>query len=386
MVAVNYVYQFSILTLLVGVLRVPFNALIMAREKMGIYAIFGFVEVLLKLLIVYLLLVFSYDKLILYAILTFLATVTITFAYVLYCKKNFKETNYNFYYDKLFYRKVISFSGWNLLGNLAKLSKEQGINIMLNLVFGTILNAAYGITLSVQSAVFSFVTNFQSAVNPQIIMSYASSDYERSRKLIFQSSKLSFYLLFLIVVCLIFNIDFILELWLKNPPRFTSVLTSLCLVNMLIDSISGPLMIGIQATGEMKWYQIVVGGLILLNLPISYLLLKVYSKPEIIYFVSILISIIALFCRLYFLKKHYPPLSIMDFFKNVILKVLSVSVITVMLFMIINSTLTSLNDWSIFIIRLMVLLVLSLSVTIVVGMTKSERVFVKQLILKRLKR
>jgi O-antigen/teichoic acid export membrane protein len=328
--AINWVYQFSILTFLVGVVQVPYNALIIARERMNIYAIFSIVEVFLKLLILYLLVASPFEKLITYAVLIFCVTLLIASVYKFYCKRNFNESKYQFYFEKQLYSTLVSYSGWNLFGNLAAVAKGQGINILLNLFFGTILNAAYGITMQVQGAVNVFVTNFQMAVNPQIIKNYAIGNTKQSLKLIFQSAKFSYFLMFLIACPVIFNIDFILKIWLKNPPEYTSVFVVLSLINILIDSISGPLMTGAQATGNIKWYQIVVGTFLFLNLPLAYFGLKIYDKPELIFMISIVISIIALLFRLLFLKVLI-DLSIIMFFNKVILKIIIVVIPTLIL-------------------------------------------------------
>ena len=252
MVSVNWVYQFSVFTFLLGIIQVPYDALIVAREKMDIYAYMSIIEVFLKLGIVYVLIVFAFDKLILYAGLLFLASFIVRMGHQQYCRWRYKESEYQFYFDKAFYKVLLAYSGWNLFGNIAGVARGQGTNILLNLFFGTVLNAAYGISMQVQGTVQTFVTNFQMAVNPQIIKSYAAGNNEQCLKLIFQSAKFSYFLMFLITFPIICNVDYILELWLKNPPKYTAVFVSLCLINLLIECISGPLMIGAQATGSIK--------------------------------------------------------------------------------------------------------------------------------------
>ena len=218
MEAVNWVYQFSIATFLVGIVQVPYDALIISKEKMNVYAYVGILEVLMKLLIVYSLTLFNVNKLILYAFLLFLVSFLSSFIRKYYCIKYFEETKYEFFYDKKFYKKLLTFSGWSLFGNIAGVSRDQGINVLLNIFFGTLLNAAYGITLQVQSAVQIFVYNFQLAINPQILKQYAIGNIENSNFLILQSSKFSYFLMLLISFPIIYNIDFILNLWLNNPP------------------------------------------------------------------------------------------------------------------------------------------------------------------------
>lgn len=326
MSAVNWIYQFSILTFVVSIIQVPYDALIISREKLNIYAYMSIFEVFLKLLIVYFLVIFDVDKLILYAVLIFFVSFVSSLTRKIYCKIYFKETKYFFYYDKELYGKLISFSGWSLFGNIAGVARGEGSNVLLNIFFGATLNAAYGISMQVQSAVQIFVTNFQMAVNPQIIKQYAVGNKEKSLSLIFQSSKFSYFLMLIIASPIIYNIDYILRLWLENPPKYTSVFVVLCLINILIDCISGPLVVGAQATGVIKWYQITIGTLIFLCLPISYFALKIFNQPKIIFIIIIMINIFSLFARLIFLK-FLINLNLKSFFLEVLLKVIIVTLI-----------------------------------------------------------
>lgn len=380
---INWIYQFSILTFLIGVVQVPYNALIIARERMNIYAIFSITEVLFKLFILYLLVISPFEKLKTYAGLIFFVEILIASIYKYYCKRNFNESKYQFYYEKKLYSTLISYSGWNLFGNIAVVAKGQGINVLLNLFYGIVLNAAYGITMQVQGAVNLFVSNFQMAVNPQIIKQYAIGDIVQSKKLIFQSAKFSYFLMFLIVGPILLNIDFILKIWLKNPPELTSTFIVLSLINVLIDCISGPLMTGIQATGKIKWYQIIVGSLIFLNLPIAYVLLKNFNKPEYVFYTSIFISIISFFFRLYYIKNSV-NLSIREFFTKVIFKITIVSFTTILIFLFINQYIYHLNNWSLLFVKSIVILLLTILSIFYLGISKSEKDFLRQFIFNKL--
>jgi len=375
---VQWVYHFSVATFVTGIIKVPYNALIIAHERMVTYAYLSIIEVVLKLLIVYLLVVISVDKLVLYAILVFMVTLVIAGVYVMYCIRQFKESKYQFYYDSNLYKVLLSYSGWSLFGNIAAVSKGQGTNILLNVFFGPILNAAYGIMIQVQVAVNVFVSNFQLAVNPQIIKSYASGDKDKTLDLMFKSSKYSFFLVLILVLPIIFNVDVILEIWLTVVPEYTSVFIVLCLFNLLIDSISGPLMIGVQATGKIKTYQIVVGTLLFLNLPISYLAIKFFNRPELIFYVSISISILAFIFRLFFLKKLM-GFGIKKYLYNVTLKVLIVFVpayslcylITLKGWFFVQSEIISL------ILQSLIMIAISVLLCFVIGMSSSEKKFLK---------
>src|SRR5690606_21637153 len=201
------------------------------------------------------------------------------------------------------YKALLSYSGWSLFGNIASVAKSQGSNILLNIFIGPIANAAYAIAIQVQAAVNLFVSNFQLAVNPQIVKSYAADKNKEMFMLINQSSKISFILMYVLSIPLLFDTDYILNLWLKDVPEYAVSFVFLIALNILIDSFSGPLMIGIQATGKIKYYQICLGILLFLNLPISYFYLVVTENPNMVIILSIILSTIALSFRLLFLKK-----------------------------------------------------------------------------------
>ena len=385
--AINWVYQFSIFSLMIRVMQVPFNALIIAREKMNVFAILSIVDVLLKLGVVYLLLLLisDYDKLILYGVLIFVATVLIFFMYGGYCLKKFSETKYTFFYDKILYKELISYSGWSLFGNIAAVARSQGSNVLLNIFFGTVVNAAFGITLQVNSAVKQFVSSFQVAINPQIIKTYAQGNFKQNHNLIFQGSKFSFYLLFIIACPIWLNIDFVLKLWLDTPPNYTSIFIRLAIINLLIDSISGSLMIGAQATGKIKWYQIFVGSLILLDVPITFLVFKNFDKPEYSYFVTITITLLALFLRLYFLKNMI-NLKVISFLKNVLLKILSLTLISVTLLYFVTKLEVFSDGWMLFLFNSILAVIINIALILLFGFSKSEKEALKNMVLKKIKK
>ncbi|RTZ07239.1 lipopolysaccharide biosynthesis protein [Flavobacterium sp. GSP27] len=383
MSAVNWVYQFSIFTFFVGTIQVPYDALIIAREKMKVYAYMSIVEVFLKLIIVYILVVFDIDKLIFYSFLLFLVSFISSNAHKIYCKVYFKETKYKFYYEKELYGELISFSGWSLFGNIAGVARGQGSNILLNIFFGTLLNAAYGISMQVQSAVHVFVTNFQMAVNPQIIKQYALGYKEQSLNLIFQSSKFSYFLMFIIACPIIYNIDFILQLWLKNPPRYTSEFVVLCLINILIDCVSGPLVTGAQATGVIKWYQITIGTFIFLCLPISYLFLSRYNDPTVIFIVIIVINSITLLGRLLFLR-FLIDLNLHSFFQKVLLKIFIVTIILVLSSHFIFISIS--NPYFNFFVKSLFYTSINLTSIYFIGLSNNERNFIRSFFKSKLKK
>lgn len=380
--AVNVVYQFSIFTFLLNIIQVPYNALIIARERMKMFAYVSVLEAVLKLFIVFALVYVSSNKLIAYSILTFCVALLVRLTYQIYCRNQFKESKYKFQYDKKYFIELISYSGWNLFGNIAAVSKGQGVNIILNLFYGTVVNAAYGITNQVFSAVNMFVYNFQLALNPQIVKSYSQGNLKQSHYLISQGSKFSFYLLLIIVTPILLNTDFILHLWLKTPPQYTVLFVQLILINILIDCLSGSLMTGAQATGKIKWYQIIVGILVFLNLPISYIILKSGYEVHSIYIVSIVISLISLQFRLYFLYKAM-DFNVKRYYIEVISKVLILSIISFLLIFAKRNYLTPDINLLEFVAESVAVDLILVTFIISIGLTKKERSHIKQLINRR---
>lgn len=372
--AANVVYQFSVAASLVGVIQIPYDALIIAYERMNIYAYVSILEVSLKLGAVFLLVFYKGDKLILYAVLVFLISVTIRIIYQIYCRRHFSASKYVFRYDKEYYRELISYSGWNLFGGVAAIARGQGLNLILNLFYSTVANAAYGLALQIQSAVNLFVTNFQKAVNPQIIKNYSRNEIKKMGTLIIKSSKYSFFLMLLISAPIISNVDFILGLWLKEPPIYTRTFVQLSLIGVLIDCISGPLMIGVQASGKIKWYQIVIGSLIIFSLPVSYIWLRLGGSPFTVFYTIIIINLSSFFARMFFVKKllGIKPLRIIT---EVFLRILIVSAANYFLVSYIKTHFI-VNDW--------ILLILSFFITllcvIVLGIGKSDYRIIKSII------
>ncbi len=328
--AAFWVYQFSMATFLIKIIQVPYNASIIANEKMGIYAYISIVEASLILLSVFMLTLIEFDKLILYSVLLFFLAIIIATVYRIYCVQKLRSCSYTYFWDRALYTELINFSGWSLLGNLSFAAKGQGVNILLNIFFGPAINAARAIAYQVQSAVQSFVTNFQLAVKPQIIKSYASGDTENMTNLVLKSARFSFFLLFFLSLPILLETEYILRLWLRIVPDYAVLFTILIIINTLIDSFSGPLMISVQATGRIKRYQIIVGGLLLLNLPVAYIFLKLGFSPEVTIYVSIVLSTIALGLRLWILQSLI-AISIARFFREVLWRALAVTVISSLL-------------------------------------------------------
>lgn len=322
----NFVFQFSVLSAIVRVVRVPYNALIIANEKMDVFAYTSIFEGFIKLAVVYMLKLMPYDKLSSYSVLLFLSSLLVFSIHKLYCNRNFVESRFHLNKNISSYKEMLYFSSWTLIGSLSAILRSQGMNVMLNILFGVIVNAAYGVMIQVQSSVLNFVVNFQTAVNPQIIKRYSEGNKQSMFQLMFQSSKFSYYLTLILVAPIVYNIDFILEFWLIKPPNHSSNFVRLSLIFILIDCISFSLIKGIEASGKVKWYQITIGSLICLNLPISYILLQYWDIPELFLFVLIGITFLSLGIRMFFLR------AILDFpvkkyFNEVLFRLFIVSAI-----------------------------------------------------------
>lgn len=322
--AANWIYQFSILSFLVTIMTIPYDAVIIAHENMKVYAYVSIIEVTLKLLIVYILVCFSFDKLKLYSLLIFMTSCIVTFIYRSVCKRKYKECKFSFKWDKSLFKMLIGYSGWNLFGALAGILNNHGINILLNIFFGPVINAARSIAFQVSSSVNQFVMNFLMAVNPQITKYYATDDKNKMMELVVRTSKLSFFLLFLISMPMLLETHFILALWLKKVPDSVVIFTILIIVSALVDSLSYPLMTAAQATGQIRLYQLVVGGALLLNLPISYCFLKAGFPPQVTMYIVIVISIICFFLRVLILKKMI-GMPVLSYYKRVLFQIILVT-------------------------------------------------------------
>lgn len=317
--AALWVYQFAVLSFVVLVMSVPYNATIIAHEKMAAFAYISVLEVVLKLLIVYVLLIGSWDKLKLYALLLFLVQLSIRTVYNLYCNRHFPETKFCTIWNFRLFKEMLSFAGWNLWGNCAVVAYTQGLNILLNMFFNPVVNAARGIAVQVQNAISQFAFNFQTALNPQITKSYATRDFSYMYGLVFKSSKFTYFLLLFLSLPILVETEMILSIWLKTVPEYTVIFVRLLLCVTIIDAVANPLIVSAAATGQVRRYQSVVGGILLFILPLSYLILKLGGSPSSVFMVHLGVCIIAFTVRLLFIRQMI-GLSLRTYFKQVVVK------------------------------------------------------------------
>ena len=301
--AANVVYQLSIATFCIHFFNIPYNGLIIAHEKMSAFAYISIVEAFLKLGIVFVLSIITWDKLITYGILMFLSSLMITSSYIIYNRIHFQESKYQFYWNKSEMIELLGFSGWHFLGTFSIAIRSQGINILLNLFFSPAVNAARAVAFQIYHAISQLSGNFFTAVKPQIYKSYAKKEYNELFKLIMRSSIITSFLVSILIYPFLANTPYILSLWLKDVPQYAVVFTQLIMINGLIDSVNGPTIAAMLATGKIRNYELIVGGAIIMNLPISYAVLKLGAEPTATMIVSIAISIFTTIIRAYLLSR-----------------------------------------------------------------------------------
>lgn len=372
--AAFWVLQCSIVSTVVMIVSVPYNADIIAHEKMAAFAYISVLEVILKLIIVYMLVVFSMDKLVLYAILLLAIQLFIRFCYSFYCNKHFKETKYHHVWNKTLFKEMLSFAAWSILGNLSFILFTQGLNILLNVFFGPLVNAARAVAVQVQNAMQQFVSNFQMALNPQITKTYAQDKLSEMHKLMYRSAKFSFFLLFFLSLPVLFETNFILTVWLKIVPENTVIFLRIMICISLLYTIANPMAIANQATGKVKKYQAVCGTILLLILPISYILLKLGCPAYSVFIVHFVMEGITLFARMIMLRPLI-DISIMDYFRYIYVKVIAVVVCSVIPPALVYSNMHN-SVFRFFIVCLSCALSVFVSVYIL-GLTPKEQLFIR---------
>lgn len=300
--AAMWVYQLSVLSAVLSIMIVPYNAVIIAHEKMSAFAWMTLLDAILKLVIVFLLVIIPYDKLIIYALLFFIVSIIDQIIYLIYCYQKFPECHTNFIWNKSLIKEMSSFAGWSFFGNLAGITYTQGLNLLLNIFFGPVVNAARGVAIQVQNIVQQFIRNFQMALNPQITKTYAANELEEMHHLMFRSARFSFLLMFFISLPALLETNFILILWLKVVPENTILFFRIIMCTSLIYTTANPLIIANQATGVVKKYQIVCGSILLTILPFSYIALKMGAPAYSVFIIHFIIEAITQIARMYMLR------------------------------------------------------------------------------------
>ena len=372
--AAFWVLQCSIVDAIFMIISVPYNADIVAHEKMSAFAYISILEVVLKLAIVYILLIFSFDKLVLYAFLLLAIQILIRFCYSYYCNKHFEETKYKHVWDKALFKEMTGFAGWSMFGNLAGVLFGQGLNMLLNVFFGPVVNAARGISVQVQNAVQQFVGNFQMALNPQITKTYAQGELQEMHKLMYRSARFSFYLLFFLSLPVLFETNIILTVWLKTVPDNTIVFLRIMICTSLIYTLANPLIIANQATGKVRKYQAICGTILLMILPVSYVCLRLGLPAYSVFIVHFMMEFLTQIARMVLLRPLI-GIRIRDYIRNIYSPVLLVVAVSVILPALVYF---KMEDSVIRFFVVGIVCVLSVSLTAyTLGLSSNERVFVK---------
>lgn len=380
MVAAAWVLHFAIFTFCISMLVLPYRAAIMARENMSIMAYLSIIEVVAKLGLVYLLLVFSYDKLILFSVLNFLVMLVVSGFYIVFAQRKYAECAMKLAYDRDILKAVMSFTGWSILGHFAMIARSQGINILLNIYCGPVVNAARAIAFQVNTAVSQFYTNFFMAVKPQIIKYYSVEDKKNMYNLVVRSSKLCYFLVFIFAFPLLLETDFVLGVWLKDVPGYTSIFVKLILINTLIEALMPGLTTSIDATGRIRNFQIIVTVILLLNIPVSWWLLKNGYTPFTPFVVTIILSVFRLILQL-FIVEQLLTFSKKSMFLDIIVPTLLATCFATVVPMLIEYA--NYTGWLKFVFVTMISVLSSVLVFFFIGLKNSERSYIIKLVLRK---
>lgn len=379
--ATFYVLFFSSISFFVGLISVPYNALIIAHEQMKAFAYIGIVEVMLKLLVAYLLIVVACDKLVLYAVCMTLVALIVRSVYAIYCKRHFAECRFVWHLDKQLLARMFVFSGWAFLGNASNVIRDHGVNLLLNVFCGPVVNAARGITMQVTYAVNQLATNFLQAVNPQITKSYSAGQLSEMHRLIFKSTRFTFFLILILSLPLFKSTDYVLSLWLVSVPDHTAEFIRLMLVFYLIDSLSLPLITGLLAEGNIRLYEVVLSSLNAVNVIASYFALRLGYSPESVYVISIVTQTGITLSRAW-LSGHSYALPLVAFFKEVYGKTGCVVVITGFFSYCLKLPME--HDFANFVIVSLLIFLVTVIVIYTLGIKQEERKLINAVIRKRI--
>lgn len=372
--AAMWCFQLSLVTFVISLINQPYSAAIIAHERMDIYAYIAIADSVLKLGICYAVLHSPIDRLIFYAILLCGVGLIDQTVYVIFCKRKFKECTFHWTFDKSLFKEMFGFAGWNFIGSSAAVLTTQGSNLLLNWIGGPVVNAAYAIAQTVSNLVSSLVNNFTLAFTPQITKRYAAGEYESLMRLLIFGSKYSYFLMFVIALPIMLSAHFMLDLWLGQVPEHAVWFVRFIILSNLFDAISRPVVNAKNATGKIRNYQIVVGGILLLVLPLSYVALRLGLPVVSVTAIAALISFVAVLARMYMLRGDFPCWSSKVFLEKVVIKVIYVSVISAVIPILIHLSLP--YGWENFLVTTLVSVLSAVISIIYLGCDKTERQFV----------
>ncbi|WP_434981408.1 hypothetical protein [Daejeonia sp. YH14] len=369
--AAFWVYQFSILSVMMTIIQTPYDAAIIAHQKMGVYAYVSILDALLKLLIAYLVYLSPYDKLIAYAGLVLVVSMIIRLIYQIYCRRNFAECQFKWVINKDYIKSISSFFGWDLFGNFSIVVKNQGLQLVINFFFGVFFNTVSGIATTISGIVQGLASNFSVAVKPQIVLYYAQNNFQEMFKLTKLSARLTFYLMFLLSIPFVCEGNFILNLWLKSVPPYTYVFCLLILAQIVFSRLHTALNDVISASGKIERWSFFAGCINILNVLLTYFLLLFYKNPILSYVAGIICLIPSLLINLYYTKIIFKNFDIFDYIIKVYFKCISVAFISMI---VVFSVKIILPDTIIFsITNIIFSIFISLVLIWFVGMNKTEK-------------
>lgn len=382
--AVFWLLQFSIVTCVISFLSIPYNACLIAHEKMSALAAITILESLLKLFAAVVVVYISFDKLVAYGFLLACVFVVIRMIYSGYCRKHFEESSISWSFDKSLVKELSKFMGWSLLPSIAGMSYTQGLNVLLNMFFDPAVNAARGVTVQVQAAIVNFATSFQTAINPQITKNYASGNLTYMKELVFKSSKLSFFLVLVIAIPIWLEIDFILKVWLVSPPHYSGDFIRIIIFIVFCNTMMNPIQTAVLATAQIKKYHLSGFVILMLILPFSYTALKLGAKPYIVFVIHLAMELLSDFVRIVLVRKQI-ELDVKQYAKNVLFPIGVVSVITIM----VNALYAKFVAENLFFNHPILNMFISVIVTILsiwcLGLNSKEKSFVVNMIKSRIK-
>ena len=372
------IYHLSLLTMVLTLMRSPYDASVIAHEKMSFFAYMSIVDVSLKLAVAYLLYLSSWDKLVFYTVLILATNVVIYLCYYLFCTKKFETCQIRFIIKKDYFKKLFGFLGWSLMGATATLGTQQAGNLIINRFLGVAINAAYGVANQVNGAINAFVANFQVAFTPQIVKLFSQKRYKECFSLSNSAALLSYYILLILALPIIVNIDYVLGVWLVEVPRYAGVFCSLLIIYSLIDAIQAPLWIGINASGDIKVYEIWLSVILLLNIPFSYFALKSGWEPYWVLAIRVILNIITAICRCVHVKVQldYP---INQYLIKVIARAALVTAIIITLVLLLPIPSDYSSFWG-FLLFCLIAWVLSCVVVYFVGLNREENEMIGALV------
>lgn len=383
MYAANWVFHFSVITFAVNLISIPYNASIIAHEKMDVFAYISILEVVLKLAVVYMLYISPLDKLITYSFLLLLVSVFIRIVYGIYCSRKLEECCYSMVFDRTLLKEMGGFAGWNMLGTACTMFNTQGVNILMNLFFGVVTNAARGIVNQVESVIVQFVSNFTTALNPQVTKSYASGNLDYMHSLVYKGTKFSYYLILIMALPFMFEAEFVLKLWLGEYPEEAPLFLRLAIIATMVDRLGNTTAVAAWATGNIKKYYIIVSATIIFVFPLTYIAYKIGAPAYVAYLIFIIFYFVIMWQKVFILKglTGFQP---KEFLKNVMYPI---TITTIMAILIPLLTAHYLADNVVGSILQIIISVMSSIVAIYLfGLTKGEKALMMDTIQSRIKR